>query len=388
MTGFLAAEALPYPRTPWGRSRSPLTSLPPSSPEEDGQEESVYLDALLFMPLAPVIDAAPDWRLDGSGIPATALPALGGIVRTELAPCGTAPQSGTAAWERASAILRDAERPHDWADTGLPARTFAPIAAGVAGVLAAASAIEELAAFGAAGPLVPHPDPADVLDRAAERGPEIWALVLQALLARMNRPDTVLRVLGSARGIGHAAPLRAAAERGIAALLERMARRGGSAGPLAQLALHEAGMELQRAVRLLECVAGDGAGPDRRRHADTLRQRLSASAEGRFRTALAQSLIGPLSALEPPLIGETVCALEEAARDLRRLEIGARAVGGAAPLDALLRATAAMVAELGADSPLSAIERARLIEILAGPEAALVLLAGAGHAWAASTRTA
>ncbi|MBS0559968.1 MAG: hypothetical protein JSR21_07940 [Proteobacteria bacterium] len=389
MTGFLAAEARPHPRPYWREDPSwPIAPPAASMHEEEAVEAAAGFDARLFMPLAPVLDAAPDWRPDGSGIPATALPALGGIVRDALGGQEWAVSTRAVPWETAAAIIDAAERPDGWAETGLPARTFAPIAAGAAGVLAAAAGIEELAACGAAGPLMPHPEPGDVLEQAASRGPDVWALVLQALLARMDRPEAVVRVIGSARGIAHAAPLRAAAERGIAALLDRMARRGGSAGPLADLGLREAGMELQRAVRLLECTAGHGAGPERRRHADTLRQRLAASAEERFRTGLAQSLVAPLRALAPPVGWETVAALEEAARDLRRLETGARSVGGSAPLGALLRAAAAMVAEMDAESPLAPVERARLIEILAGPEAALTLLAGAGHAWAAATRTA
>ena len=63
--------------------------------------------------------------------------------------------------------------------------------------------------------------------------------------------------------------------------------------------------------------------------------------------------------------------LEEAARGLRRLELAGRQLGGDEHYDRMLRTAAR---QIGEDRAGSLVERARLVEILAGSEAALTLL--------------
>jgi hypothetical protein len=61
---------------------------------------------------------------------------------------------------------------------------------------------------------------------------------------------------------------------------------------------------------------------------------------------------------------------EEAIRALRRLELAGRRLGGGEHYDRMLRAAIRQIVS----GPGSAVERARLVEILAGPDAALPLL--------------
>jgi len=71
-------------------------------------------------------------------------------------------------------------------------------------------------------------------------------------------------------------------------------------------------------------------------------------------------------------------ALETAARRLRALETEGRRIGSGDTYDALLRQAAASVTVAGAGEARSLAHTVRLVEILAGPEAALALLESAG----------
>jgi len=63
---------------------------------------------------------------------------------------------------------------------------------------------------------------------------------------------------------------------------------------------------------------------------------------------------------------------------LRALETEARRLGGGDTYDALLQQAAASVTGAGTDEALNLVHKVRLVEILAGPEAALALLESAG----------
>ena len=79
-------------------------------------------------------------------------------------------------------------------------------------------------------------------------------------------------------------------------------------------------------------------------------------------------MLTPLNEATTP---ERMEALEGCARGLRRLKIAGRRSGGDEEYDRLLREAAR---QIGASEPGSPAERARLVEILAGPDAALSLL--------------
>jgi hypothetical protein len=67
-------------------------------------------------------------------------------------------------------------------------------------------------------------------------------------------------------------------------------------------------------------------------------------------------------------------ALEAAARGLRILESEARSVGSGATYDLLLRQATDVIKSSAVGDRLAAVERSRLVECLAGPEAALAML--------------
>jgi hypothetical protein len=372
--------------------------------EERGADAALAgIEGVLLTPLAPVIEHAPFWRPGIPAIPDTALPALGTAIRKGLAgadglaaelACGRIEGHGGSAptllWSWAARILESAIVPTDWAASGLSPERYPAIAAGAAAVLHAAAGIAALQDADRADTTPSDPLLREVLDATAARGPAAWSLVVQAMLARAADPAALLRLLTSPRSVGSVSSLRAATEAAIAALLDRLARSGGGPGPIGALPLNHAVDEARRVARLLRAVAGS-AGPERRRHAEALRIRLAAACEERFRTGMAESLIMPLKCLAGPPDRTTVRGLETVARDLRRLEAAARALGSAG-CETLVRQASTMIAALDKDVPLRLVDRVRLVEILSGPEDALALLRPAGPGAEAgairSTRTA
>jgi hypothetical protein len=115
----------------------------------------------------------------------------------------------------------------------------------------------------------------------------------------------------------------------------------------------------------------------RQMQAATLRRETSHSCHAYFAGALAERLLLPAAtaASGPRAEDAVVVMLELAARDLRRLEAAGRRLGQKTAFDATLRDAVAQLRRLAMiPGGLDRIEIARLIEILAGPEAALSIL--------------
>ncbi len=100
---------------------------------------------------------------------------------------------------------------------------------------------------------------------------------------------------------------------------------------------------------------------------DAARRTLDIACRTRFGEAVQQRLAIP----EDTTTDAAVVALEQAARDLRRFERAGRRLGGAAFYDAALREAATRFAATGG---LARMDRMRMVELLAGPEAALAVL--------------
>jgi uncharacterized protein (DUF2267 family) len=125
---------------------------------------------------------------------------------------------------------------------------------------------------------------------------------------------------------------------------------------------------VRRIASLLRQLDLTSAKPGRRTQIQTLRQRIDACCRARFSAELDDQVLAPLRddiRPEPP-------ALESAARALRILETEARAIGGGPAYDRMLQ----QAAEAVRTSPggLDRIGQIRLVEILAGSDAALAML--------------
>lgn len=332
---------------------------------------------LMLMPAEPLLQPAREWRRDGLGIPRTALAPLVRQVEEALGPllaemrgvldhaaageAGAILRAGRMLWPAASQVLVRAPAPPEWhVATGLTQADHAAIAGRVGAILSEAiwlGATEQRIADG------------ETVDEAEFR---LW---LEAAAARRSVPSGALLILLLTRFPPSAALLASpslqasqigrAAEQAIDFMLDRMeaALQPGGVGA-------ETSRALQRFAILLERLLPSGPGhrPHRQRRVDLLRRRLLDACRAHYAAGLAEGLVAPLA---DPREGRTETRLEPLARDLRRLEIAARRLGHAEAFDSLARAAVEQIAS--GPSPLS-VGRARLIEILLGPEAALARL--------------
>ena len=346
---------------------------------ELGIGRRVNFGRLLFLPLDPVIVPARDWRPDAAQLPRTALAPLIAGVRAALGPAVVTPLSqalsafpdvctagarlGPALWSQAVAPLRAlaAAGVPGWAETGLPAAAAAPLTLGVAAVLESWPAL---------CPLAPTSDRRRLIEvtlrQAVDSGPVAWSLVTAVALARAPDPGLVGLVAADQAESGGPAlhqAMGAVLEVAIAGL-ERAAN-----APAA-----EAAVAVNRASRLVATLA-DRVGPAQRALLAAFAQRIETACRARVIAECRAALAEPVAALTAPATDATVSAFEAAARGLRELAEEARRIGGSAAYDATLRETAATLRD--ATVGLTRMDRARLVEILDGPEAAEALLTAA-----------
>ena len=333
---------------------------------------------LLFLPLDPVIRDPAGWRAEQAAVPRSALAPLGAAVQRALAEHAGAIRAGTAAgmaapdlvdrfgaplWTAGAEVLRTlsaAAPPPGWESTGLPAACLAPIASASACVLGAEA---ELRAA------VDRPDGPAVIARviaaSAAAGPPCLALLAAVLLGRCAAPAGLLALLAQvAAAAGPGA--HAAVDRALTAVFERLEREAG-AGISAVAADQAAG--------LLAGVA-NGTSPRQQALAQATQLRLDAACRARLQTELAARVLVPMAALAGEAGAGTVAALESEARALAGYAAAARQLGNPDRYDRLLREAAAAVRAPAGAPALTPTDRVRMVEILAGPEAALALLEG------------
>jgi hypothetical protein len=136
------------------------------------------------------------------------------------------------------------------------------------------------------------------------------------------------------------------------------------------VALAEAGGEARRLASLLEQLEGTLGGKDRTRLQD-VRRRMDEGCRAQFAGALQTELLDPLRSAAAAMDPARQKDLEAAARQLRNWETAGRQIGGAAGYDAILDEAAAAI---GGEAELSVSRRVRLVEVIAGPDAAMKLL--------------
>src|SRR5580658_10504977 len=95
---------------------------------------------LLFLPLDPLIVPAARWRAQQPAIPRSVIPLLAAAVETVLGPAGRTDaevidQAGGLLWDKAAAVLLEAERPIGWETTGLSAQVHKPLSRRIGALL-------------------------------------------------------------------------------------------------------------------------------------------------------------------------------------------------------------------------------------------------------------
>jgi hypothetical protein len=348
------------------------------------------LTRLLFIPLDPLTVPMRGWHPGEAAVPRPVLAPIARIVRSGLgdltsvidgiiaghkADAGQAiTQAGELLWPRAAAILATAPPPEDLAETGLPLSAYKPLAASIAAVLRRAPQLRSLALDEAQGGLAT--DRAAVADILANitNEPEI-ACAMIARLVLVQSPHA-LSLLGNIADAGRTADekdrLRAAVDSAVATVLTRMERDTGFVHEIGHGPLAAAGTEVRRVLTLLREIEADKSFSRQLPHLKTIRQKLDEVCRSRCARGVRDGLLAPLAAVSPvDGLGQT--ALESFARDLRKLEMTARKVGNPAGYDALLRTASDAVLTAADAGTLTPMRKFRLIEILAGSEAAEAL---------------
>ena len=339
---------------------------------------------LLFDPINPLIMPAKLWRRGRDiGIPRSVLmpmsnalrgmlPALVAEIDQALATIvpgddAALARVGEQLWPAAAVAIDDMPMPDGWADAaGLMYNDYLGLARTIAAVLHEATEIERLAT----GKRAPTDEAVRaVLVRSHQRGPVAFAAVLTVLLARMPAPD---RVMILASELGRGASLECA-DQVSAHLLTRLQDRIEAIGTAESPDVTATSVEVAGTAIMLRALdEGKNMPPDHRRRVEQIRSDTDLLCRRRFEQAM-QAMMAQQNAavVEPPNDG-VIADLEARARDLRRLEAAGRLLGSAACYDALLRQAILSLRSPGAG--LTVAERARLTEILAGPEEALTLM--------------
>jgi hypothetical protein len=252
---------------------------------------------------------------------------------------------------------------------------YRPLAHSIAALLDQAAPLDALCAEAANGLVPARPEAiAAILSDTAAASQAALPMLIALLLIRL--PGAAAAMPRTAAGLKYVA-IPAATDHAIDRLLLQLGMEDGTAVRLATSALADAGAAAGRIRALLDDVGGARGKPHRREQIRIIRQRLDASCKARFTLGMEQELLAPLHQLGTAPDLRAVRALETAARGLRILEQEARIVGGGATYDVLLRQAVEAVMDSTMQDRLTRVDQIRLVEVLAGPEAALAMLDGA-----------
>ena len=336
---------------------------------------------LLFSPLDPVIMSGARWRRGDLGVPRPALAPLGQALQRALptlsqtlepGACRVTPDDrsaiaalGASLWPAAAEVLESLPPPPNWTQaSGLPEADFAGLAAVITALLRQAPQIEALA--------LSRDPPGDAAIRVLLAGTERYGGVaigttISVLLARLSVPARVLAI-GTEIGAGlRPSPADRAMEHVLTGL-QAMAD-GSDNGEAAEVAV-----EVGRVASLLSMLEGDVPVPlERRRRLEQMRKDADALCRKRFERTVTASLEQAGATVGHDPDDEAITTMESTARDLRRLEGAGRRLGSGEHYDSMVQAACAPYRT--ADNRLCLAERVRMVEILAGPEEALALLA-------------
>ncbi len=388
---------------------------------------------LLFLPLDPLIVPAARWRVEQPTIPRTVIPVLaaaieatldltippgahpGGTTETDprngnpgvddpgrgnprstnmtggsVAPGGpyrtvaaliegcttedtaVVDAAGATLWARAGAWLLDAPVPQGWDTTGLSVQVYKPLTRRIGALLEQADRLRRMTADAAHGLVPPEANAVQaLLTDAIAREPEVQPMLITLLMARIPECGPVLLRVATMLGNRGGMLLRHAGEAAADTLLDQLEAPGGAEAHLGGQNLAETGAAVRRLTALVGALDGEALSPDRRQRLKDVRARIRTGCELLFTERLTTDLLEPLRAHGPASGPEAGWDLETAARGLRALETEARRAGGEKTYDTLLGQAADAVREITAQGGLERVEGMRLMEIVAGPEAAL-----------------
>ena len=344
---------------------------------------------LLFMPVDPLIVAPKDWRPGTPFLPRTALQVLARAVRALIASSSETScleqvdrlieaantgqtalvrQAGSALWPRAASALRAlGDGPSgaileacaaEWSSQGLARAELEPVAAALSPILAQSLALHDHDHSG-----VPLGEQAllDMLVSTQAAGSRACATMLSLLIIRV--PPAAPFLLAGAQKLPSLRPLTEAAAETALAWVE------ADTADQTRSICDAAAVELMRQTALLEALGNQPGNANRRKRLAEIRGHLLGGCLARFDTSLRDQVAAPLKQIpaNPAERDGALDAMEDTARTLRRFEVEARRLGATQKFDSAVEraADAVRLAE-----GLSDMDRARLMEIMAGPAAA------------------
>ncbi len=350
---------------------------------------------LLFMPLDPLIVAPKDWRPGTPFLPRTALLVLARAARAIMSASGQQAcvdqidrliegartdqaalvrQAGGMLWPHAAsalctlgagppaAVLEACAK--EWQAEGLVRAELQPVAAALSPILTQALALHDHDHSG-----VPLADEAllDMLTATEPAGVRACGMMLSLLVIRV--PHAAPALLGAAQKLPSLRPLAEAAANAALAWVE------ADTADQSRAVCDAASVELIRQTALLEALTAQPGSIAARGRVAEIRHHLLDGCLARFETSLRDQVVGSLAQMpgDPAARDAALDMLEATARTLRRFEVEARRLGGTQKFDVLVQ-TAGDAVRLA--EGLSDMDRARLIEIMAGPEAAARCLSG------------
>lgn len=341
----------------------------------------ITLPRLLFVPVQGVIAEARSWHRQEGGIPRNALVPIAEAIRVALGAEAQAIEAlfaghnfgelrsvdaaGRRLWRGAAAVAASLVQPPCWEAAGLAAADFRHAMTIAAGVWRHADPLWAALVAARDGP--PEAMVRDAVTAAAAEDPMVQEAILATLLLQAAKPGSVAAAAAAAR-IGPAATTERVLDRWIDGCSPDIA----VADPLGSARLAE---EFVEAIDDLEaCPAGRR--PERRQRLAALRRDVGEACRSVFADGAKGSLLAPLARPGPPPDDEAMLAFEETARALKRLERAGRSLGGGQAYDVALRQIVDGFRAMRAGPNSSPADLARLVEILAGSEAALKLLDG------------
>jgi hypothetical protein len=346
---------------------------------------------LLFIPLDPLTVPLRGWRHTDPTVPRPVLAPIAKIVRSglgDLAPviegiisghkadaAHAITQAGELLWPRAATILAAAPPPTDWADTGLPLAAYQPMAAYIAAVWRRAPQLRCLALEEEQGALATDSVAvADILDNVPIESETACAMIARLILVQSPHALSLLgRMAEAGRTSDERSSLRGAVDSAVAAVLTRMERDAGFLHEIGHGQIADSGAATRRALTLLGQIEANKAFSGHLPRLKTIRRHLDDVCRNRFARGVHESLVAPLAACSDPLDAPAQSAFETVARELRKLELMARKLGDPAGYDALLRTASNAVVTAADAGTLTPMRKYRLIEILAGSDAAEAL---------------
>lgn len=338
---------------------------------------------LLFHPLDPVIVPVKLWRRGDPSIPRSVITAIAAMVRSEMGAEAAGIEviiaghsaselpivraAGSKLWPAAARILAAAPLPHNWtSDTGLQEADYFALSRQIAAALQCAPVVSELTDQ----PHAATPQSAGrVVGEIVRQQPQALPTIMALLLTHLPDPQALMYEAEAHVPAAQMTSVHSAASTAYDFLITSAAEAPPLPGDLAV-----AELELRRVVDLVEAHERRPAQTSARAaKVNELARRMRNEARTRFDTALATQVMLPMRTTHA-MTDADIATVEALARDVRRFEATARRIGGGEHFDKQLRHNSEALRPTANDTPQQRADKLRLVEILAGSEAARAML--------------